>query len=67
MTVIPIVISVLETVSEGLERRLGELEIEGQIDANQSKALLRSIKILRRVLETLGDLLLLRRQWKTTG
>ena len=62
MTVIPIVISVLETVSEGLERRLGELEIEGQIDANQSKALLRSIKILRRVLETLGDLLLLRRQ-----
>ena len=50
VTVIPIVIGVLGTVSKGLERGLEELEIEGRIETMQTTALLRSVRILRKVL-----------------
>ena len=44
---------------------LGELEIEGRIETIQTTADLRSARILSRVLETWGDLLSPRLQWKT--
>ena len=46
-----------------LERELEELEIGGWIETIQIIALLRLASILRRVLETWGDLLSLRLQW----
>ena len=50
--VVPIVIGALGTVPKGLERSLDELEIRGRIETIQTTALLRSARILRRVLET---------------
>ena len=51
MTVIPIVISVLSTVTKGLSKGLENLEIRGRVETIQKKALLRSARILRKVLE----------------
>ena len=65
VTVILIIIGALGTIPEGLVRRLEALEIGGQIETIQTTALLRSAKILRRVMETWGDLLSLGLQWKT--
>ena len=60
--VIAIVISALGTVPKGLAGGGGleELEIGGRIETIQITALLRSARILRRVLETWGDLLSLK-------
>ena len=55
VTVIPIVISALETVSKGLEERLEELEIGGRIETIQSTTLLNLAIIPRRVLVASGD------------
>ena len=52
VTVIPIVIGGLGTVTKGLVTGLEDLEIRGQEETIQSTALLRSSRILRRVLET---------------
>ena len=52
VTVIPIAADTLETVTKNLEKRLEELEIRGRIETIQTTALLRSARILRRVLET---------------
>ena len=51
MTVVPIVIEALGTVSHGFERPLEELELGGRAKTIQTTALLRSAKILRRVLK----------------
>ena len=51
LTVITIVIGVLETVQEGLEERLEELEIRGRIIT----ALFILVRILGRVLKTRGE------------
>ncbi len=48
----PIIVGVLETVPKNLEKTLRELEIRGRIKAIQTTTLLRSARILRRVLET---------------
>ena len=58
VTVIPIVIGALGTVTKELVKGLEDMEIKGQVDNIQSRALLKSAIILRRVLETWGDLLL---------
>ena len=63
--VIPIVIGALSTATKGLIRGLKKLEIRERVDTIQTTALLRSARIVRRVQETWGDLLSLRRQWKT--
>ena len=63
--IIPIVIDTLGTVTQELLKGLKDLEIRGQVETNQTTTLLRSARILRRVLETWGDLLLLKLQWKT--
>ena len=65
VTVIQIVIGVLSTVTKGHGQDLEDLEIREQVEAIQTTALLRSARIPRRVLETWGDLLSLRLQWKT--
>ena len=51
VTFIPIVIDPLGTVTKRLEERLSDLDIKGQVETT---ALLRSARILKRVLETWG-------------
>ena len=58
-------IGVLGTKSKGLLKGLEDLEVGGRVETIQMTALLRTARILRRVLETWGDLLSLRLQWKT--
>ena len=65
LTIVPIVISALGTVSKGLLKGLMDLEVGGWVETIQTTPLPRSARILRRVLETWGDLLLLKLQWKT--
>ena len=50
--VIPIVIGTLGKIPKGLVKRLEDLEIGGQLETIQTIALLRSARILRRVLKT---------------
>ena len=52
------------TPAENLKKILMQLEIRKSIVTIQTAESLKSTRILRRVLETLGDLLLLRLQWK---
>ena len=52
VTVIPIVIGMLNTVTKGLVQGLEDLEIRRQGETIQITALVRSTRILRRVLET---------------
>ena len=65
LTVIPIVIGAFGTVTKGLLKGLEDFEISGRVEIIQTTALLKTARILRRVLETWGDLLLLKLQWKT--
>ena len=57
VTLVPIVIGSLDTVTKWLVQGQEDLEIRGRVETNQATALLRSVKILRRVMETWGDLL----------
>ena len=52
MTVIPIAIGVHDTVTKRLIQGLEDLEIRGWMETIQTTSLLRSARILRRVLET---------------
>ena len=52
VTLIPIVIGALATVTKGLIQGLEKLEITGRVETIQTTALLRSVRIPRRVLET---------------
>ena len=52
VTVIPNVIGTFGTVTKGLVQGLENLEVIGQVKTIQTKASLRSARILRRVLET---------------
>ena len=65
VTIILIVIGAFETVTKVLLKGLGDLEFGGGVETIQTTTLLRTARILRRVLETFGDLLSLRLQWKT--
>ena len=65
VTIVPIVIGALGTVTKGLLKGLEDLEIGGPVDSIQTTPLLRTARRLRRVLETWGDLLSLKLQWKT--
>ena len=57
MTIIPIVIGAFGTVTIGLINGLEDLDIGGRVETIQTATLLRTARILRRVLETSGDLL----------
>ena len=65
VTIVPIVIGALGTITKGLLKGLEELEVGEWEETIQMAALLRTARILRRVLETWGDLLSLKLQWKT--
>ena len=65
VTIISIVIDAFGTVTKGLLKRLEDLEVGGRGETIQTTALLRTARILRRVQESWGDLLPLKRQWKT--
>ena len=65
MTITPIVIGAFSTVIKGLLKGLEDLEVGGLEETIQTTALLKTARILRRVLETWGDLLSLNLQWKT--
>ena len=67
VTIIPIVTGALGTVTKGLMRRLEVWEIRERVETIRTTVLLRSARILRRVLATWRDLLLLKLQWKTTS
>ena len=60
MTVIPIVMGARHTVTKWLVQGVEDLEIRGRVQTIQTTALLISARILRRVLETWGDLLSLK-------
>ena len=65
ITIIPIVIGAFGTVTKGLLKGLEDMEVGARVETIQSTALLKTARILRRVLETWGDLLSLKLQWKT--
>ena len=65
VTIIPIVIGAFGTVTKGLLKGLEDLEVGGRVETIQTTTLLRTARILRRVLETWGDFVSLRLQWKT--
>ena len=65
VTIVPIVIGALGTVTKGLLKGLEDLEVSGRVETIQTTALLRTARILRRVLETSVDLLSLKLQRKT--
>ena len=67
VTIIPIVIGAFGTVTKGLLKGLEDMEVGGRVETIQTTALLRTARILRRVLETWRDLLSFRVQWKTIG
>ena len=58
--VISIVFGMLEAIPKGLVKGLEKFEIKEQTETIQTTVLLRSARILRRVLETWGDLLSLK-------
>ena len=65
LKIIPIVTGAFGTVSKGLLKGLEDLEVGGRVETIQTTVLLEMARILRRVLETWGDLLSLNLLWKT--
>ena len=65
VTIVPIVIGAFGTIIKGLLKDLEDLEVGGRVETIQMTALLRTARILRRVLKTWGGLLSLKLQWKT--
>ena len=65
VTIVPIVIDALGTITKWLLKGMDDLKVGGRVESIQTTALLRTARILRRVLETWGDLLSLKLQWKT--
>ena len=52
VTTVPIVIGAVGTITKGLLKGLEDLEVGGRVETIQTTALLRTARILRRVLET---------------
>ena len=64
VTIIPIVIGAFGAVIKGLLKGPDELEIGGRVETIQTTVLLKTARILRKVLETWRDLLSLNLMWK---
>ena len=56
VTIMPIMIGALLTITKGLLKDLEDLEVGGRVETIQTTALLKTARILRLVLETWGDL-----------
>ena len=52
VTIVPIVIGALGTVTKGLLKGLEDLEVGGRMETIQTTAMLRTARIMGRVLET---------------
>ena len=65
VTIIQIMIGAFVTVTKWLLKGLENLEVGSRVETIQKTAFLKTDRILRRVLETSGDLLSLNLQWKT--
>ena len=65
VTIVPIVIGAFGKATKGLLKGLEDLEVNGRVETIQTTALLRTARILKRVLLTKGDLLSLKIHWKT--
>ena len=65
VTLIPIVICSLGTVTKGLVDELEDLDLRGRVENIQTTALLGTARVLRRVLQTLEDLLSHKFEWET--
>ena len=65
VTIVPVVIGAFGTITKELLKGLEDLEVDGRVETIQMTALLRTARILKRVLETWGDLLSLKLQYKT--
>ena len=65
VTIVPIVVGAFSTVTKGLLKGLEDLEVGGRVETIQTTALLKTARILRRVLDASFDLLSLKLQWKT--
>ena len=64
VTIIPIVIGAFGTLTKWLLKGLKDLDVGGRVAIIQTTTLLRTARILRRVLKT-WDFLSLKLQWKT--
>ena len=67
MTIIPIGIGAFGTVTKGLQKGLEDLEVGGRVETIKTRALLKTARILTKVLETWGDLLSFNHQWKPSA
>ena len=65
VTIVPIVIGAFGTITKGLLRGLEDFEVGGRVETIQTTALLKTARVLRRILETWGDLRSLKLQSKT--
>ena len=65
VTIVPIVIGAFGKITKGVLKDQEDLEVGGRVETIQMTALLRIARILRRVLETWGDLLSLKLRWET--
>ena len=65
VTIVPIVIGAFGPITKGLLKGLEDLEVGERVETIQMTALLRTARILRRVLEARRELLSLKLQWKT--
>ena len=63
--IVTIVSGAFGKITKGLFKGLEDLEVGGRVETIQMTALLRTTRILRRVLETWGDLLSPNFHWKT--
>ena len=52
VTIVPIVIGTFGTITKGLLKGLEDLEVGGRVETIQTTPLLRTARILRRILET---------------
>ena len=52
VTIMPIMIGAFGTVTKGLLKELEDLKVGGRVETIQTTALLRTVRILRRVLDT---------------
>ena len=52
VTIVPIVIGAFGTITKGLLKGFGDLEVAGQVETIQTTTLLRTARILRKIPET---------------
>ena len=67
VTIMLFVIGAFGTITEGLLKGLVYMEVGTSVETIQSTALLRTARILRRVLETLGNLVSIKLLWKPSA